>query len=42
MTINKFETEINTLKNVYELYCKDKHTNQELRTITLINNKNTF
>ena len=35
MTINKFETEINTLKNFYELYCKDNHTNQESIAITL-------
>ena len=42
MTINKFETEINTLKRFYELYCKDKHINQELKTITLIYNEKTF
>lgn len=27
MTTEKFETEINTLKTFYELYCKDKHQN---------------
>jgi hypothetical protein len=30
MTIEKFETEIETLKKFYELYCKDKHQNQKL------------
>lgn len=27
MTTEKFETEINTLKTFYELFCKDKHEN---------------
>ena len=27
MTTEKFEIEINTLKNFYEIYCKDKHEN---------------
>lgn len=35
MTNEKFELEINTLKNFFELYCKDKHENQECKTITL-------
>ena len=42
MTINKFETEISTLKKFYELYCKDKHTNQESKAITLIYKDNIF
>lgn len=28
MTTEKFETEINTLKTFYELFCKDKHENR--------------
>ena len=29
MTSEKFEIEINTLKSFFEVYCKDKHENQE-------------
>ena len=42
MTINKFETEISTLKKFYEVYCKDKHINQESKTITLVYNEKIF
>ena len=35
MTTEKFEIEINTLKNFYELYCKDKHENQKEIKINL-------
>lgn len=35
MTIEKFETEIETLKRFYELYCKDKHQNQNLEKVEL-------
>jgi hypothetical protein len=35
MTYEKFEIEINTLKNFCEIYCKDKHENQELKEIYL-------
>ncbi|QKF72269.1 putative nitrous oxide-regulated protein [Aliarcobacter faecis] len=31
MTHEKFESEINTLKKFYELYCIDKHENQKIR-----------
>ncbi|QEZ88244.1 nitrous oxide-stimulated promoter family protein [Aliarcobacter cibarius] len=39
MTNDKFEIEINTLKKFYELYCRDKHTNQESK-LELLNYKN--
>ena len=42
MTTEKFEIEINTLKTFLELYCKDKHTLQETRNITLSYNSNSF
>lgn len=35
MTTEKFEIEINTLKNFFEIYCKDKHEYQEKSEITL-------
>ena len=35
MTIKKFETEIYTLKKFYELYCKDKHQNQNQEEVTI-------
>jgi predicted amidophosphoribosyltransferase len=35
MTSEKFEIEINTLKNFFELYCKDKHGNLENKHISL-------
>lgn len=35
MTHKKFEEEINTLKNFFECYCKDKHQNHEIRIITI-------
>lgn len=39
MTNDKFESEINTLKKFYGLYCRDKHTNQESK-LELLNYKN--
>ena len=42
MTIKKFEVEINTLKTFYELYCKDKHENQEKTQINLEYKSNSF
>ena len=33
MTSEKFEIEINTLKSFFEVYCKDKHENQENRKL---------
>jgi uncharacterized CHY-type Zn-finger protein len=35
MTNEKFEIEIKTLKTFFELYCKDKHQNQENKSLTL-------
>lgn len=35
MTHKKFEEEVNTLKNFFECYCKDKHENAEIKTTTL-------
>lgn len=32
MTNEKFESEINTLKKFFEIYCKDKHENQKNHT----------
>jgi len=29
MTIEKFESEVNTLKKFFSIYCHDKHTNQK-------------
>lgn len=42
MTTEKFEIEINTLKTFYELYCKDKHENQEKAQINLEYKSNSF
>ena len=42
MKTEKFETEIDTLKRFYELYCKDKHEFQETKNITLNYNSNSF
>lgn len=35
MTNEKFETEINTLKTFFELYCKDKHIDLKNKNIVL-------
>ena len=42
MTTEKFEIEINTLKNFYKIYCKDKHENQEKTQINLTYKSNSF
>ena len=36
MTKEKFQIEIYTLKEFFELYCKDKHTNLEEKSFKLI------
>jgi len=35
MKHKKFEEEINTLKNFFECYCKNKHQNFQLKIITI-------
>jgi len=35
MLIEKFESEIETLKKFYELFCIDKHTNQQKNIINI-------
>ncbi|WP_418184784.1 nitrous oxide-stimulated promoter family protein [Aliarcobacter vitoriensis] len=35
MTIEKFESEINTLKKFYELFCVNKHENQEKHIVKI-------
>ena len=41
MTTEKFSIEVDTLKKFFELYCKDKHQNQEAKSISLsYKNKN--
>lgn len=35
MDITKFNLEVNTLKDFFAIYCKDKHSNQQKRSITL-------
>lgn len=35
MTEEKFEAEVSTLKKFYELFCKDKHINQENKDVIL-------
>ena len=35
MTNEKYETEITTLKSFFEIYCENKHENQENKTIDL-------
>lgn len=42
MTHKKFEEEINTLKDFFECYCKDKHQNQELEIIAIEYQSKTF
>ena len=42
MTTEKFEIEINTLKSFFEVYCKDKHENQENKNVTLKYKEQTF
>ena len=42
MTNEKFEIEINTLKNFFETYCHNKHSNQETKNITLEYKSNLF
>ena len=42
MTTEKFEIEINTLKSFFEVYCKDKHQNQENKNVVLKYKEKTF
>lgn len=42
MTTEKFEIEINTLKNFFELYCKDKHEHKKLQKNILEYKSNFF
>ena len=42
MTSEKFEIEINTLKSFFEVYCKDKHENQENKNVRLEYKNKTF
>ena len=35
MTTDKFKSEIETLKKFFEIYCKDKHTNQQRREYSI-------
>lgn len=34
MTHKKFEEEVNTLKDFFECYCKNKHEEQEVKAVT--------
>ena len=42
MTNEKFEIEIKTLKSFFEVYCKDKHQNQENKNVVLKYKEKTF
>ena len=42
MKTEKFETEIDTLKRFYELYCKDKHEHQKTTEIYIEYNSKLF
>ena len=35
MTVEKYEIEITTLKSFFEIYCENKHKNQEKRIVNL-------
>ncbi|MDY0051442.1 MAG: nitrous oxide-stimulated promoter family protein [Aliarcobacter sp.] len=42
MTSEKFEIEISTLKSFFEVYCKNKHQNQENKNVILNYKEKTF